>query len=274
MDLGRNREALEKKFHHLREFLQSLESVVIAYSGGVDSSFLASVAFESLGKKALAVTAESPLFPGREIEEAQKLAREIGILHESFPLEGLKIPEISQNLPERCYYCKKALFKKLWSLAHAKKLNHVVDGANYEDKDDYRPGMQAAAEMKVHSPLKKTGLTKIEIRKLSKQRGLRTWDKPSMACLASRFPYKVTLTLDKLSQVEKAEQFLQKKGLKQLRVRHHGKTARIEVSPQEMHFFFQKDCREEIVQTLKKLGFIYVTLDLRGYQSGTMNEML
>lgn len=263
---------LDSKFHRLRELIQSLESVVIAYSGGVDSSFLASVAFEILGKRVLAVTAESCLYPRQELKEAKDLAREMGIPHESFPLESLEIPEISQNLPERCYYCKKKLFGKLWNIARDKKYKHVADGSNFEDENDDRPGMKAAEEMKIQSPLKIAGLTKPEIRSLSKYRGLRTWNKPSMACLASRFPYKVSLSPEKLSQVENAEKFLQTLGLNQLRVRHHGKIARIEIHPKEMNFFVQRKQRERIVRELKKLGFIYVSLDLGGYQSGSMNE--
>lgn len=265
---------LDQKYNRLKDILKSLQSVVIAFSGGVDSSFLISVAYEVLGEKALAVTAESSLYPQHEVEEAKNIASKIGIPHETFFSEELTIPEFSKNPPLRCYYCKKELFSKLWGIARKKKFKHVVDGANHEDLNDYRPGIKAGQEWKVVSPLVRAQLNKHEIRELSKKRGLPTWSKPSLACLASRFPYGTNLTPEKLSQVEKAEQFLREMGLKQLRVRHHGEIARIEVAPQEISLFFSSSRKEKIVKKFIQLGFTYVTLDLKGYRTGSMNEIL
>lgn len=263
---------IEQKFDKLKQILRSFESVVIAFSGGVDSSFLAKVAYDVLGDKAIAVTADSALYS--EVEEAKEVAEEIGIKHELFFTEELDIPEFSDNPPERCYYCKKELFSKLWEIAKQQGFKHVVDGANYDDLGDYRPGMKAGAELNVSSPLKDAKLTKSEIRELSKRLGLRTWNKPSMACLASRFPYGTHITSEKLSAVGKAEKFLRELGIKQLRVRHHKDIARIEVLPEDMDILLRNHIREKIVEKFKHLGYTYVTLDLCGYRTGSMNEVL
>jgi len=264
----------EQKFDQLKQILESLESVVIAFSGGVDSTLLAKVAYDVLGEKALAVTADSSVYPQSEVEGAKKTAEEIGIKHEIFFTEELDIPEFSDNPPERCYHCKKELFSKLWEIAKQRGFKHVADGANYEDLGDYRPGMKAGAELSVSSPLKDAKLTKSDIRELSKKLGLRTWNKPSMACLASRFPYGTKITREKLSVLGEAEQFLRGLGVKQLRVRHHQNIARIEVSPEDMHIFFEDGTREKVVEKFKQLGYTYTTLDLRGYRTGSMNEVL
>lgn len=263
---------IERKFEKLKRILRSLESAVIAFSGGVDSSFLAKVAYDVLGDKAVAVTADSALYS--EVEEAKEIAKEIDIKHELFFTEELDIPEFSDNPPERCYYCKKELFSKLWEIAKQRGFKHVVDGTNYDDLGDYRPGMKASAELNVSSPLKDAKLTKSEIRELSKKLGLRTWSKPSMACLASRFPYGTHITHEKLSVVGEAEQFLRELGIKQLRVRHHENIARIEVLPEDMELLLKNGIRKKIVEKFKQLGYTYVTLDLSGYRTGSMNEAL
>jgi len=265
---------IEKKLIDLKEIISSMKSVIIAFSGGVDSSFLASVAFEVLGDKAIAVTSDSTVYPQQEVQEAKKIAKEIGIYHEIFFTEELNIPEFSNNPPERCYHCKKELFSKLWEIAREKGFKHVADGTNYDDLDDFRPGIKASAELNVSAPLKDVKLTENEIRKLSQERGLITWNKPSMACLASRFPYGTHITPEKLLVVGEAEQYLKKLGVKQLRVRHHGDTARIEVNPKDMKLFFMESYREKIVKKFKQLGYTYTTLDLRGYRTGSMNESL
>ena len=263
---------LKEKLDSLKEILRSLDSVVIAYSGGVDSTFLSKVAFDVLGDNALAITANSETYPRSEFEEAVKLAREIGIKHEAIESEELDIPEFSANPVNRCYYCKSELFSKLKEIAGERGLRHVVDGSNYDDLDDYRPGMQALEELCVRSPLKESRLTKDDIRELSKEMGLPTWDKPSFACLSSRFPYGNEITRDKLTAVGEAEIFLRGLGIRQLRVRHHEQIARIEVTEEDMGLLFQN--RKQIVKKLKELGYDYVTMDLQGYRTGSMNEVL
>jgi len=261
---------IEQKLEKLKQILKSLDSVLIAFSGGVDSSFLAKVAYDVLGDNAIAVTADSSLYT--EVEEAKEVAEEIGIKHEVFSTEELDISEFSSNPPDRCYYCKKELFSKLWKIAEEKGLKHVIDGTNYDDLGDYRPGMKATAELNVLSPLKETKLTKSEIRELSKKFGLKTWNKPSMACLASRFPYGTAITNEKLSVVGEAEKFLRELGIRQLRVRHHKDIARIEVLPEDMNIFLQNGIREKVVEKFKQLGYTYIALDLGGYRTGSMNE--
>ena len=263
---------LEEKLDSLKDILKSMESVVIAYSGGVDSTFLSKVASDVLGDSTLAVTARSETYPRSEFEEAVELARKIGIKHETIMSEELDIPEFSANPTNRCYYCKKELFAKLKEIAQERGLAHVVDGSNHDDLDDYRPGMQAVEELGVRSPLQESGLTKADIRELSKRMGLPTWDKPSFACLSSRFPYGNEITRDKLTSVGEAEIFLRGLGIRQLRVRHHDKIARIEVAEEDMELLFRN--REQIVKKLKELGYAYVTMDLQGYRTGSMNEVL
>lgn len=265
---------IDQKFDRLKQIIKSLDSVVIAFSGGVDSTLLAKVAYDLLGDKALAVTADSEVYPQAEVEEAKKNSQEIGIKHETFFTEELDIPDFSDNPPERCYYCKKELFFKLWEIAKNRGFKHVLDGANYEDLDDHRPGMKAGAELGVLSPLKDAKLIKSDIREISKRLGLRTWNKPSMACLASRFPYGTNITREKLTVVDEAEGFLRELGFKQLRVRHHENIARIEVSPEDMRLFFEDGIREKVVAKFNQLGYTYTTLDLRGYRMGSMNEVL
>ncbi len=263
---------LEKKLDSLKEILRSLESVAIAYSGGVDSTFLSKVAFDVLGDNAIAVTARSETYPRSEFEEAIEFAGKIGIKHETIVSEELDIPEFSDNPVNRCYYCKKELFTRLKNVAREHGFKHVADGSNYDDLDDYRPGMQAVEELDVRSPLQEAKLTKADIRELSKKLGLPTWDKPSFACLSSRFPYGSKITREKLSAVGEAEIFLRSLGIRQLRVRHHDQIARIEVTEEDMEVLFQN--REQIVKKLRELGYTYVTMDLQGYRTGSMNEVL
>lgn len=266
--------AIEQKLAHLKAYLQSLESVAVAYSGGVDSTFLLSVAHDVLGERVMAVTARSASFPQREYREAQAFAAQNGIWHVSVESEELEVEGFAANPVNRCYLCKKELFIKIKQLAAAHQIKYVAEGSNLDDDGDYRPGLQAVAELGVVSPLREAGLTKQEIRELSRQLGLPTWNKQSFACLASRFPYGETITREKLAMVDQAEQFLLDQGFTQVRVRHHDTIARIEVLPEELPKLLEPGLRQELYQTLQKIGFQYAALDLQGYRTGSMNESL
>ncbi|MFN3479406.1 MAG: ATP-dependent sacrificial sulfur transferase LarE [Thermodesulfovibrionales bacterium] len=265
-------ENAQHKMEILKTIIKELESVCIAFSGGVDSTFLTKVSRDVLGDNVLAVTATSPAYPEREIKEAIELAKEIGVEHILIESGEMNIPEFSENRPDRCYYCKDDLFRRLKDLADEYGLKHVIDGSNYDDGNDYRPGRKAASERGVRSPLYEAGLTKSEIRLVSRMIGLRTWNKPSFACLSSRIPYNERITAEKLRQVEEAEAVLRGLGLSQLRVRHHDHIARIEVLPEEFQMILNN--RAIIIERLKALGFLYVTLDILGYRTGAMNEVL
>lgn len=265
---------LENKFEKLKGILRDLGSVAIAYSGGVDSTFLLKVAHDVLGDKVVAVTAKSSTYPEREFNEAKKYIEQFGAKHIVIVSEELEIEGFAKNPVNRCYFCKKELFTKVGQVAKENGLNYVLDGSNFDDIGDYRPGMKAARELEVVSPLKKAELTKNDIRELSKRLNIPTWNKPSFACLSSRFPYGNEITVGKLSQVEKAEQYLLDMGFRQLRVRHHGDIARIEVAPQDREKFFSLEIMDKIGQEFKKFGFKYVTLDMLGYRTGSMNEVL
>jgi uncharacterized protein len=264
----------EDKLSKLKEILKELGSVAIGYSGGVDSTFLLKVAHEVLGNKVIAITAKSSTFPERELREAKKFAEEIGVKHIIIVSEELEIEGFSKNPTNRCYYCKKELFSKIQNIAKENGINQVVDGANMDDAGDFRPGMVAAKELGVVSPLKLANMTKEDIRGFSKQYGLKTWDKPSFACLSSRVPYGSEITINKLKMIENAEQFLLDLGFRQVRVRHHGEIARIEVAPSEREAFFNLELMDKVADKLKEFGFKYVTLDLFGYRTGSMNEVL
>ena len=263
-----------RKLQDLVGIIEEMGSLLVAYSGGVDSTLLLKVAKEVLGDGVVAATAKSPTYPESEYEQAKTMAGKLGVKHLTVSTEELARPEFFQNPPDRCYHCKRELFGRLRKLANEEGLNWVADGTNCDDLGDFRPGMKAALEMEVRSPLKEAGLTKREIRSLSKRLGLPTWNKPSLACLASRFPYGHRITLSGLQMVAEAEDFLHSLGFEQVRVRHHNSLARIEVPLREMKQFYQAERRRQVVERLKLMGYTYVTLDLQGYRSGSMNEVL
>ena len=265
---------LEQKYERLKEYIKSLGSIAVAFSGGVDSTFLLRTAHDVLGDKVLAVTASSCSFPERELREARKFCSDNGIAHEVCESEELDIDGFRQNPVNRCYLCKHELFEKMIDIAAEKGFENVAEGSNMDDMGDYRPGLQAIAELEVKSPLRFAGLYKEEIRQLSKQLGLPTWDKPSFACLASRFVYGETINEEKLGMVDRAEQLMIDLGFRQVRVRIHDKLARIEVLPEEIERVTQPDIRKKIDDGFRKYGFTYVTLDLAGYRTGSMNETL
>lgn len=265
---------MQEKLARLRAILSEMGSVLIAYSGGVDSTFVASVAHEVLGDRAVAVIGISPSVPPSERDEAQALARQIGIRYLTIETEEMNDPGYVANSPLRCYHCKTELYSKLTRIASEMGLRHVVDGCNMDDIGDFRPGRKAAAEHQVRSPLIEAGLTKAEIRQLSKERGLPTWDKPAMACLSSRIPYGIPVTVEALDQIGAAELFIRRLGVREVRVRHHNEIARIETDREGMRILTDEANRAAVVSKLRELGYLYVTLDLAGYRSGSLNEAL
>ena len=265
---------LQEKYETLKNYLASLESVAVAFSSGVDSTFLLKTAHDVLGDKAIAVTASSLSFPKRELDEAKVFCEINGIKQIIFSSEELDIEGFKNNPKNRCYLCKKELFTKILEIAKENGIKNVVEGSNLDDLGDYRPGLQAIKELEIKSPLRVAELTKKEIRELSKNLGLKTWDKPSFACLASRFVYGEEITKEKLKMVGQAEDLLMSLGFKQFRVRIHGKIARIEILPEDFEKIMQEHTREKIYNELKALGFSYVTLDLKGYRTGSMNEQI
>ncbi|MGN6712291.1 ATP-dependent sacrificial sulfur transferase LarE [Anaerocolumna jejuensis] len=265
---------LQEKFDLLKKNLSTLDSLCIAFSGGVDSTFLLKAAYDVLGDKVLAITARSSTYPEREYKEAVEFTKKYGIPHKVILSEELDVDGFTDNPVNRCYLCKNELFEKIDEIAKAKGISYIAEGSNMDDLGDYRPGLTAVSEHKVLSPLREAGLTKEEIRSLSKEMGLPTWNKPAFACLSSRFPYGQKITKEKLEMVDKAEQFLLDHGFRQVRVRHHGDIARIEVGQIEMEKFLNLDLMKEVQEYYKKLGFSYTALDLKGYRTGSMNETL
>jgi uncharacterized protein len=249
--------------------------VLVAYSGGVDSTLLLKVARDSLESgNVLAITALSPLYPEREVTGSKRIAQSLGVRHVLIESNELEIDGFSKNPPNRCYFCKRELFEKLLTVAKKEGIPFVVEGSTVDDEKDHRPGRAAVQELGIRSPLKEVGFTKVEIRELSRALGLPTWDKPSFACLASRFPYGEEITLEALKRVGEAENFLFSLGFKQVRVRHYGPLARIELLKEEMERLMDSPLRDAVVTQLRKMGYHYVTLDLQGFRSGSMNEVL
>ena len=261
----------DEKIVAVREILKSMGSVVVAYSGGIDSTLLACLAFEELGPKAAAVTAVSPSLAKAELDEACSIAAQIGIRHILLESHEVEDPRYQENTTQRCYWCKHSVYDLLVGYARENGLGGIVDGTNFDDRGDVRPGRKAAREHEVRSPLLEAGLTKADIRIAGKELGLQNWDKPAKACLSSRIPYGTRVTLETLSQVEQAEAILAGLGIRQARVRHHGPVARIEVEPEDFPIVLEN--RAEVVQGLREAGFTFVSLDLAGYSMGSLNGM-
>jgi uncharacterized protein len=263
-----------QKLDSLTATLSKLGNVAVAFSGGVDSTFLLKVAHQTLGDKVIALTATSDMYPVRELEEAKAFVAQNGIRSLIYEVDELGIKGFAGNPVNRCYLCKTNLFGVFRRIATEQGFAYLAEGSNVDDQGDYRPGLKAVKEQGVLSPLKDAGLTKADIRQLSQEMGLPTWEKPSFACLASRFPYGETITKDKLRAIDVSEQILFDMGFKQVRVRHHGNLARIEVNPAEMERLMSAGTREDVWAKIKKAGFTYVSVDLQGYRTGSMNETI
>jgi len=264
----------KQKKERLIKNLKQLDSLLIAFSGGVDSTFLLAVAHNVLKDHVIAVTASSATYPSKEKEEAIEFVKKRGIKHIVFHSDEVNLPEFSSNTPDRCYYCKKLLSTELKKIAEEQNIRHIALAVNADDLADYRPGIKAAEEMGLINPLVEAQLSKKDIRLLSNEMKLPTWNKPAMACLASRIPYGEEVTAEKLKMVEEAEDFLIENGFWQCRVRHHGSVARIEVKSSEITKIFEKDLRMKIIEKFKQIGFLHIALDLEGYTTGSLNRIL
>lgn len=265
---------LKTKKKHLVSLLEQFEALIIAFSGGVDSTFLLAVAHETLKKNIVAITAKSPVHPSWENQAAIAFAQDLGVQHMVIQSRELSQPDFKANTKDRCYICKKYLFEDLLKIAQDLGIEHVAHGGNVNDLDDFRPGFTAAYEMKIMAPLVDAGLNKDDIRALSKQMKLKTWNKPPMACLATRIPYGTPITEEALNMVDQAELAVLSLGFTACRVRLHGNVARIEVDPVEIEKVLEKGNRNAIIEKLREIGFLYVTLDMEGYQQGSMNRVL
>ena len=268
-----DQELLNKRVD-LVDILSKMDRVIIAYSGGVDSAFLAAVANEVLGNNALSVTAVSPSLAPSELEEAHSLAQDLGLNYRTINTNEIEREDYSANNPDRCFFCKDELYSHLIKFCGEENYNFVVNGTNVDDLGDYRPGLDAATQYGVRSPLVEANLEKNDIRVLSREMGLPTWDKPAQACLSSRIPYGTMVTVEALTTIAKAEKYLREKGFKQLRVRHHENIARIEISADDFDVLTSEPLRTEVPSYFKSLGYSYVTLDLEGFRSGSLNEIL
>ena len=262
------------KEERLRELFRELESVIVAYSGGVDSSYVAYVANEELGPRALCITGQSASLPAYQRAEIDRVVEKFGFQHEVIHTEELENPDYRANNSNRCFFCKDELYSKLESVARSRGIKNIVDGSTVDDLGDFRPGRQAAAQHAVRSPLIEVGLSKTEVRELSRKVTLPTWDKPASPCLSSRIAYGTTVTIERLSKVDRGEEILREFGFREFRVRHHDQLVRLEIAQAEMDRALQKDLLDELAKKFRELGFKYVTLDLEGFRSGSMNELL
>ena len=264
----------EEKFESLKSILKDMGQVIVAYSGGVDSAFLLKVAVDTLGNNAFGVLAISPTYPSREYKKTIETAKIIGARLEIIETHETDNPNFIENPVNRCYFCKTELFEKIGEIAQSGKYRNMVDGSNADALGDHRPGMKALKEKGIRSPLQEAGLTKKEIRELSHTLGLPTWDKDALACLSSRFPYGEKISPEKLSMVDRVENYLFDLGFRNIRARHLNNTVKIEVAPHQISRFFEDEMRTKILKTIKKIGYTYVTVDLEGYRQGSLNETL
>jgi uncharacterized protein len=262
------------KEERLRELFRGLESVIVAYSGGVDSSYVAYVANAEMGARAVCITGQSASLPSYQNAEIDRVVKDFGLNHEVINTDELQLPGYRANNGDRCYFCKDELYGKLESVARSRGIEYIVDGSTIDDLNDYRPGRQAAKQHAVRSPLIEVGLNKTEVRELSRRAMLPTWDKPASPCLSSRIAYGTTVTIDRLQKVDRGEEILREFGFREFRVRHHDTLVRLEISPAEMDRVLEKEVIDQLAARFRELGFKYVTLDLHGFRSGSMNEAL